>query len=483
MIIISVGAGTFPTLLKKAKLAQEKADLIEIRLDTLPSFSEKEIEKLNVDFSPLFTLRSKKEGGEYSGSILKRKKILQMILDQNPAYIDLEYKRDLKLIQYLNEKSPKTKCILSYHEPKKMPNQIEKIKLEMEKYCPWKMKIVGYAHATVDALEMLQQVKKHKNLIAIAMGEKGILTRILGPLYGQPITYCSLEENKMAPGQFTFDALESSYHYSKLNSKTVLLGLIGNPVWQSPGAKVYNKIFAELNVNALYVNLELEVKELARAIELMQALKFTGCSVTIPYKEKILTSVTHLEGKQKGIASVNTLKFKAKSIRAKNTDGEGALALIEKLLPVSNKKVLIIGAGGTAYGVGFVLKQHGAKITFMNRTDAKANALAEKLKGHSRPFARLPYIEKDDYDILIHTTSVGTGNKSETLIPQHILFPGKIVIDVVLTETELIENADKKGCTTFNGKAFWVAQGSLQMAYWLESMPLNFSELMRTYLP
>lgn len=482
MIIISVGANTFTTLLKKARLAQKKGDLIEIRLDLLPSFSEKEIERLNQEFSPLFTLRSKKEGGEYVGSLFKRRKNLKMILDQNPAYIDFEYSRDLKLIHYLKEKSPKTKYILSYHETNKMPSKIEKLKLGMKKYSPWKMKIVGFAHSTCDALLMLQQVKNEKNLIGIAMGEKGLLSRVLGPLYGQPITYCSLDDNKMAPGQLTPDALESSYHYSKLNSKTLLLGLIGNPVSQSPGVKVYNKIFAELHVDAVYLNLELEEKEVDQAIPLMQALKFAGCSVTIPYKEKIVQFVTHIEGKQKGIASINTLKFNPKIIRGKNTDGEAALSLVEKLLPVYNKKVLIIGAGGTAYGVGFVLKHHGAKITFINRTDAKAKELAEKLKGEYRPFARLPYIEKEDYDILIHTTSVGTRNKSESLIPPHILFPGKMVIDVVLSETELIENAHKKGCTTFDGKAFWVAQGSLQMAYWLDSIPLKFSELMRTYL-
>lgn len=482
MIIISIGETRFQTLLKKARLAKKKADLIEVRLDYLGSFSEKEIEQLQSEFSPLFTLRSVKEGGECPISSRERKKLLTLIIDQKPDYLDLEYKRDKALLPYLKKHSPKTKLILSYHDTRKMPLNLEKLISEMKAYKPWKVKCVGYANKTIDALEMLSYVKRYSNLIGIAMGEKGFLTRVLGPLYKQPITYCALEETT-APGQFTYSEIEKTFNYSKLNEKTKLLGIIGNPLAQSPGYKVYNQIFAHQKINAVYVNVELEKDKLDDGIDFLKELKFFGCSVTIPFKEDVLAFVTSHEQKQKGILSVNSLMFKGSSIKAKNTDGIGALKLLENKGSIKGKKVLILGAGGTAHGIGFVLKQHGAQISIMNRTNSKAKALASHLKGEYRPFSRLSYIEKEDYDILVHTTSVGNKSKTDTLVPSKILYKGKIVLDVVFGETKLLENARKKGCLTCDGKTFWRAQGIVQLQFWFDKVSPSTPELMRRYMP
>ena len=52
-----------------------------------------------------------------------------------------------------------------------MPAQIDKLILSMKKHRPWKVKIVGTAKSTLDALKMLTYVKKYKGVIGIAMGE------------------------------------------------------------------------------------------------------------------------------------------------------------------------------------------------------------------------------------------------------------------------------------------------------------------------
>lgn len=483
MIVISIAENNFATLTRKAALAQKQAGLLEIRLDCLSTFTSAQIERLNHDFSPLFTLRSKKEGGLKDFSPSKRKELLKEIIDLKPKYLDLEFKRDLSLIPYLKKVSPKTKLILSFHDTQKMPTQIDKLILSMKKQRPWKVKIVGTAKSTLDALKMLTHVKKHTGVIGIAMGAKGYLTRLLGPIYKEPITYASLnQKGYTAPGQFSVKELENLYNYSKLNSKTKLLALLGNPISQSPGYQVYNQLFKKQKIKALYVNIELEKGELKKAIPLMQELGFLGASVTIPFKEKVLPFVKSSPKKQKGIPSLNTLLFHKKEIIALNTDGIGALKLFKKK-GVRNKKVLILGAGGTAKGVGFVLKQAGAQITISNRTDSKAKALARSLKGTFRPFETLKCLKKEDYDILVQATSVGNKDSKACLLESRVIYPGKTVLDVVFCKTKLARIAQKKNCTVFTGKVFWVSQAEEQVRFWFKKVKPNTSKLMNQYMP
>ncbi len=483
MIIISIGENKFATLVKKANQAQKQAGLLEIRLDCLSSFTPTQIERLNKEFSPLFTLRSKKEGGVKDFSPSKRKELLKEVIELKPKYLDLEFKRDLSLISYLKKVSPKTKLILSFHDTQKMPAQIDKLILSMKKHRPWKVKIVATAKSTLDALKMLTYVKKHKGVIGIAMGDKGFLTRLLGPFCKEPITYAALsQKGQTAPGQFSARELEDLYNYSKLNSKTKLLAILGNPLSQSPGYRVYNQMFKKQKVNALYVNIELEKRELKKAISLMQELGFFGASVTIPFKEKVMPFIRSSPKKQKGIPSLNSLLFHKKEIVALNTDGIGALKLFKKR-GVRNKKVLILGAGGTAKGIGFVLKQAGAQITISNRTDSKAKALARSLKGTFRPFETLKGLKKEDYDILVQATSVGNKDPKACILDSKVIYPGKTVLDVVFTETKLARIARKKNCTVFTGKVFWVSQAEEQIRFWFKKVKPNTSKLMNHYMP
>jgi len=483
MIIVSIAENKFSDLVKRATQAQKQADLIEIRLEALSSFNSSQIEKLNVAFSPLFTLRSKKEGGAKAFSPSKRKALLKELIDLKPKYLDLEFKRDTSLIPYLKKVSPKTKLILSFHDTQKMPANIDALILKMKKYKPWKVKVVGTAKSTLDALKMLTHVKKHSNVIGIAMGEKGFLTRLLGPLYKEPITYATLtQKGQTAPGQFSANELEEVFNYSRLNSKTKLLAILGNPLSQSPGYKVYNQMFKKQKINALYVNIELEKGKIKTAIPLMQELGFFGASVTIPFKESVKPFVKSIAKKQKEIGSLNSLLFHKKGIKSLNTDGIGALKLF-KSKGIRNKKVLILGAGGTAKGIGFVLKQAGAEITIANRTDAKAKALAKSLEGRFRPFETLKCLKKEDYDILVQATSVGNDDPKACLLDSRVIYPGKQVLDVVFRETKLARIARKKNCTVFTGKTFWISQAEEQIRFWFKKVKPNTSKLMNHYMP
>lgn len=484
MIIISLASKTYFQLKKEVMRALKYAELIEVRVDALDEFDVNLLAKINHAFSPLLTLRSKEEGGYSSLSSEDREKRLKSLIDLKPAYIDLEYERDLKLLPYLKKQSPKTKWICSYHDLCYFPKNVEELIKKMREHRPWKVKIAAMASSTLEALKMLELMKKHSHFIGIAMGEKGSLSRILGPVFKQPITYGCLDERQViACGQFSGKELEEVYHYSQLNVQTKLLGLLGSPLKQSPGYRVYNSVFHHEKIKAVYVNIELGPDELKEGVRLLQQLGFLGCSVTIPHKRAVLSYVTEMERSQKGIGSINSLLFSKKKIKGKNTDGLAAKLCLEAKGPLKQKKVLILGAGGTAAGIGYVLQQAKAKVSIMNRTNSKAFELAKELGCEFKPFEMLSFLKSEDYDILVHTTSVGTSQPQECLVPKEVIYPHKIVLDVVFQNTQLLKWAREKRCQVINGYDFWLSQASEQFVFWFKEIWPRVIKLMRRYLP
>ena len=121
--------------------------------------------------------------------------------------------------------------IFSYHNFSHTPENLEEILQEMQKTPATYYKIATMAHSTLDSLRMLALMKAHPNLIGVCMGKKGEITRILGPVFGCPIIYASLNADwQSAPGQLTARELCDTYRFRTLNPSTALYGLIGDPV-------------------------------------------------------------------------------------------------------------------------------------------------------------------------------------------------------------------------------------------------------------
>ena len=113
----------------------------------------------------------------------------------------------------------------------------------------------------VTPLQALQFVheKKDPRLILLSVGIGGQLTRILSSKMHNPIHYVSIESfPKTAPGQLTIDEL-NHYH---LSDQKNLFGLIGNPVGGSKGHLFHNHIYKILGMDACYVKIQLEEKNL-----------------------------------------------------------------------------------------------------------------------------------------------------------------------------------------------------------------------------
>ncbi|PIE59064.1 MAG: shikimate dehydrogenase [Desulfobulbus propionicus] len=259
-----------------------------------------------------------------------------------------------------------------------------------------------------------------------------------------------------------------------INGSTKLFAIAGNPVHHSLSPVMHNTAFRELGLNCAYV--PLHVVDIQSGLEGMRHLGFQGASVTVPHKETVLSLVDELDTTALKIGAVNTLVFSRSDtestwVQGYNTDWLGSNHALEDHLDLPNRSAVILGAGGAAKAVAFGLLQAGAKVTICNRTQSKAELLAQTLQCHW-----MPYQERTTCsgDILVNTTTVGmTPYSNETPLPTTRLAHFKVVMDIVYAplETRLLREAREQGCATIDGLTMLLYQGVEQCRLWTGQEP------------
>jgi 3-dehydroquinate dehydratase-1 len=196
---------------------QKDADFVEIRFDHA---IYREIDyALNIASKirnkAIFTLRSKEEGGFFKGSNRERISLLEKLAMIRPMLLDIEIstlKKEKGFRQFLSEN--KIPILVSWHDFRKTtsPSALQKKFEDMRNYSQY-VKMVTTARSIEDNFKLLSLYDSNDNtrLIAFAMGEHGILSRILCNLQGNsPFTYASLDR-PLAPGQIDIVLMKKIY--------------------------------------------------------------------------------------------------------------------------------------------------------------------------------------------------------------------------------------------------------------------------------
>jgi shikimate dehydrogenase len=262
----------------------------------------------------------------------------------------------------------------------------------------------------------------------------------------------------------------------KMDSKTIMTGLFGNPVAHSMSPVMHNAAFEHLGLPFAYAAFSVAPDQLGQAVEGIRALGFRGINVTIPHKVAIMSYLDRVDPEAAQIGAVNTVIQENGELVGYNTDGQGYVrSLIEELdFSATGKRIVILGAGGAAKAVGVSLALRGAKqITIVNRTLSKAEELAEQLSVNSTSeaitFDTLTREYLRDSDLLINTTSVGMyPNVDQTPISMDYIHPELIVSDLIYNplETKLLYEAKKNGAIVHNGAGMFIHQGALAFERW-----------------
>ncbi len=261
--------------------------------------------------------------------------------------------------------------------------------------------------------------------------------------------------------------------------------IIGSPVGHSLSPLLHNWVFKALNIQAEYKKIRVEEEELPDIIQQIRNGKLDGCNVTIPHKENSVKFLDEINPRAESISSVNCIMKSNSKIIGNNTDWFGfTMALKENKINLSNKEVIVLGAGGTAKSILFSLKQLGAnKIILLNRTLHKAEALKDDI---ITPYSmeNTESVLKND-SIIINTTPIGMqSNKSP--IELGLIHKNQTLIDVIYNplETLFLKQGNKIGAQTLNGLDMLLHQGLASLDLWFGeslSKQVNFTQL-KTYL-
>ena len=473
MICVSIGRSRHKHMMAEHRaLVEQGAKLVELRLDYVSSRIN--LQRLLTDrpCPVIITCRREADGGKYTGDEDARMRLLREAIVLGADYVDLEDDIAAKVPRYGS-----TKRIISHHNFRKTPIDLEQLHSDLAALDADVVKIATMAQHPHDNVRMLELVRDSQTpTVGMCMGDIGTPSRVLCGKFGSPFTYATFHhERALAPGQLSFQQMTDIYRYQTLGPETGVYGVIGDPIGHSLSPQIHNAALAHLGMDAVYCPFRVPVDDLPQFVEDVPRLGLKGLSVTIPHKESITRSLNKVTGEAKGIAAVNTVLFRDGEIIGANTDSQAAMAALEKSMlgqgegptgegdsPLRDKRVLLLGAGGVSRAILHGLKKRGAKTIVASRTREKADSLAAAFDARAVEWnAR----HNADVDVLINGTPIGMHpNVDESPFSKAYLKPSMVVFDTVYNpeSTLLIKEAREHGCVTATGVEMFIGQAALQ---------------------
>ncbi|HZT51985.1 MAG TPA: shikimate dehydrogenase [Stellaceae bacterium] len=258
-----------------------------------------------------------------------------------------------------------------------------------------------------------------------------------------------------------------------------IAGVMGWPVAHSRSPALHGFWLAEHGIDGAYVPLPVRPENVRRALQALPLLGFAGCNVTIPHKEAALEAVDELDASARRAGAVNTVVVDAKGrLVGRNTDGFGFLESLRAGVPgwsAAAGPAVVLGAGGAARSVVAALIDAGApEIRLVNRTPARAAALAKQLGGPVRGVAwegRARSLE--GAALLVNATSLGMAGQPALDLALDALPQGAVVNDIVYVplETPLLKAARARGHPAVDGLDMLLHQGRPGFSAWFGVMP------------
>lgn len=225
-------------------------------------------------------------------------------------------------------------------------------------------------------------------------------------------------------------------------------GLIGYPLGHSFSADYFSEIFRREHLEDHHFGMfELPSLESFPAL-LTQYPKLQGLTVTMPHKQAIIPYLDEIDRDAEIMQSVNALHIQHKNgtkLIGYNTDVYGFEVSLRPLLQPHHRSALILGTGGAAAAVHFVLNKLNIKNTFVSRHPIK--------DGFSYNDLTVDILQ--DYPLIVNATPLGM-EPLETKcppIPLNGLSEKHLVFDVIYNpaKTPLLSAAEQRGATIKNG--------------------------------
>ena len=342
-LCVAIQADSPAELLERAEAALADSKFLELRLDSLPKPAAalplvSEFLAGRREVTVIATCRRKQHGGAFEGALTAELEILSLATQAGCQIVDLEVESAEEAKPSQLEKfraglaASGAALLVSFHDFTHTQG-LEEAAARIEAFHPDFVKVVSTARSLADNLAVLKLIEERSlasQVVGIAMGEEGLVSRVLGPRAGAAFTFASSGGGvETAPGQVTAHTLRDLYHVEQLDQATRILGVAGNPITHSLSPLMQNTAFRREAVNA--VLLPLKVRSLDDLLALVRGLPLAGVAVTMPLKKEVLPHLANMDPLTSRIGACNTLRVGADGkIVGFNTDVAGVVRPLEK---------------------------------------------------------------------------------------------------------------------------------------------------------
>lgn len=495
------------------------SDAVELRIDLLedpegqpglptPDFVIEQLTILRTVTSipVIFTLRTQAQGGKFPDqAYYEALTLYQTALRLGCEFVDLELTMPEHVLQEISENRGFSEIIASHHDPKGELNWrngswISQYNRALQYGTV--IKLVGVAKSLEDNFALAEfkswaQTAHPTPLIAINMGEKGKMSRILNG-FMTPVSH-PLLPSATAPGQLS--AVDIRRGLSLMGEiPTKKFYIFGSPIAQSPSPRLHNTLFRETGLPHIYSRHE--TTDVNSFRDIIRTPDFGGASVTIPLKQDVIPLLDGVGPEVEVIGAVNTIvpetsidETTGKEVTrliGRNTDYLGMVLILRNAGAQGSGSALVIGGGGTSRAAIYALKEMGyCPIYLLGRNPSKMevlkNAFSPEYNVHvlnspddvaaldAAPQAAIGTIPADQpIDIAIRETLCSLFEKGKASVRDIDVGGERILLEMAYkpSVTALIQLAMDNGWKTVNGLEVLVGQGVNQFEYWTGVRPL-----------
>ena len=221
-------------------------------------------------------------------------------------------------------------------------------------------------------------------------------------------------------------------------------GLVGKNISYSFSKGYFTSKFNDLGLeNHSYENFDLQ--DIQQFQELIKDQGLKGLNVTIPYKEQVIPYLDAMDKQAASIGAVNTIKITDHGTKGYNTDAYGFEQSLLPNLRTYHKKALVLGTGGAAKAIAYVLDQLGIDFCSVSR----------KPERFQIGYQDITQDILTSYKVIINCSPVGTfpNIEDKPALPYEFIGKQHLLYDLIYNpeKTAFLSEGEKRGATAING--------------------------------
>ena len=240
-----------------------------------------------------------------------------------------------------------------------------------------------------------------------------------------------------------------------------MTGMLGHPVAENPIDRMFDAVYSHYGLHWQFWKNDIASEhDLALAIAALAPLGYRGVGITVPYKVAVIPMLDAVDDDVRAIGAANYITIEQGRLVGHNNDGKGVVKAIEKVAPLKNKRVVMLGAGGAGRAMAVEMAWAGAaQLTLVTRREAQGREVAELVQRasgvpcHWQPW-QAPLQVPAGTDLLMNATHLGCAPELEPVpVDWDSVDPSCIAVDVITNPriTPFLGEARQLGCPVVDG--------------------------------